>query len=283
MKQKFSLFLDLIKFRLNFLVLVTASIGFYLSPMPFSLERWLHTIFGIALLAFSSSIFNQLMEIREDAKMKRTQNRPLPKQKVSPTNSFLFALFISVFGITHISIKVSPFAAFLGAISLLVYLLFYTPLKKITFLNTFIGAIPGAIPPVIGWVAGGGSWNDPLCIYLFGILFIWQIPHFFAINWLYREDYEKAGYQMWSNQDLDGKRTALGILFFSLLLSLWTLFFFPLSSFIFFLMIFLHCIFLLQAIKFYQKREKEICRKFFLSTLIYLPIVLSILIINEWK
>ena len=267
--------MELTKFRLNLFVLFTISIGFFISSISFSWLLWFHLLLGSSFVAFSSAIFNQLLEMKEDAKMHRTENRPLPREKISSTSSFIFAWILAGFGFAHLSIQISPATALFSLICLGSYLFFYTPLKKITYLNTFAGAIPGAIPIVIGWVAGGGDWLDKTNIYLFGLMFFWQIPHFFAINWLYREDYEKAGYKMWSNQDESGKKTAEASLFFSILLCLWSnLLFIDKGKFFLLLINLMNFYFLFSAFRFQQEPQKEKCRHLFLLTLLYLPATL---------
>ncbi|NWK55338.1 protoheme IX farnesyltransferase [Verrucomicrobiaceae bacterium N1E253] len=221
----------LTKLNLNTFVLITTLFGYLLGSRWFYgvwlHDGWLlaHTLIGTGCTAFGSAAFNQLMEIEEDARMERTADRPLPSRRMIPVNAFGIGWGLSAFGIIHLAIKVNAAAAYLAAIALGVYVFIYTPLKRRSSINTLIGAIPGAIPPMIGWAAIApshpihpGSWMDGQSWYLFAFLFLWQMPHFVAISWLCREEYEDAGYAMWSNGDASGKKTAIIATGFTLLL-----------------------------------------------------------------
>ena len=210
----------LTKVNLNTFVVITTLFGYLLGAKYFHgvwlYDGWLlfHTLIGTACTAFGSAAFNQLMEIEEDARMKRTADRPLPARRMIPVNAFGIGWALSAFGIIHLALKVSPASAYLAAIALGVYVFLYTPLKRRSSTNTLLGGVPGAIPPMIGWAAvaqaGGaaGSWADGQSWYLFALLFLWQMPHFVAISWLVREQYEEAGYVMWTNGDVSGKKAA---------------------------------------------------------------------------
>ena len=214
---------QLVKLRLTMLVLLTAMVGFYAgSPGRLNFLLLCHTLLGTALLASGASALNQWIERDLDALMKRTQDRPLPSGRLQPRTVLVFGLVCSVLGIGYLGTVVNPLSGLLGAATLVLYVAVYTPLKRLTSLNTVIGAIPGAIPPVMGWAAAsgdisGGGWA------LFAIQFFWQIPHFLAISWLYREDYARAGFKMLAVTDTEGGRTghqavshALGLLAVSL-------------------------------------------------------------------
>jgi heme o synthase len=198
----------LMKVRLNFFVLVTAFFGFILASRGGQPDwmRLVHTILGAAAAAFGSAAFNQLMEVDLDARMKRTADRPLPSRRMDPLVAFGIGWVLSAIGIIHLAVKVGNLAAYLTAATIAIYVFVYTPLKRVSSANTLVGAIPGAIPPVIGWVGGGGElgWEAG---FLFGLLFFWQLPHFIAINWMCREEYESVGYKMWSNGDLTGRKS----------------------------------------------------------------------------
>jgi len=212
----------LTKIRLNTFVLMTTLFGFALGSLSvhgvliFDGWRLFHALFGTALAAFGSAAFNQLMEIEQDRLMKRTANRPLPSKRMDVTTAFTLGWAMSAFGVIHLAAKVNAESAYLAAATIATYVFIYTPMKRKSSANTLVGAIPGAIPPVIGWAAAGGNWYDGAAWYLFALLFLWQLPHFVAINWLCREEYESAGYIMWSNGDVSGKRTAKLALLFSL-------------------------------------------------------------------
>ena len=196
----------LMKVRLNTFVLITTFFGFVLGSLRVAggwkalvtgFDGWLlvHTLFGTAAAAFGSAAFNQLMEIDLDARMRRTAGRPLPARRMDPMLAFGVGWVLSAVGIIHLAVKAGDLAAYLTAGTLALYVFIYTPLKRFSSLNTLVGAVPGAVPPVIGWVAAGGrlTWE---ALFLFGLLFLWQLPHFLAINWICREEYELAGYKI---------------------------------------------------------------------------------------
>lgn len=282
----------LIKLRLNTFVLITAFFGFLIATLSTSAgwgwERvWLlvNTLLGTAAAAFGSSIFNQLMEIKEDARMHRTANRPLPAQRVLPVPAFVLGWLLSAFGIVHLSALVNQVAAVLVAITIATYVFAYTPLKRRSSTNTLVGAIPGALPPLIGWVAGGGAISDPRGWFLFGLLFLWQLPHFVSINWLCREQYEEAGFVMWSDGDQSGRRSGylaaafsvgLGGLGVVAALAGYTGWVFGVVGTTAGLLL------AWLGVRFAQSGERPAFRRFFLLTLLYLPVVLTVLAI-DWK
>lgn len=206
----------LTKVRLNTFVLITACFGFLLASrgVDFELMRLVHMLFGTALAAFGSAAFNQLMEVDLDARMRRTADRPLPSRRMDPVFAFAVGWVLSAAGIIHLAVKTGPVPAILAATTVGVYVFIYTPMKRVSSLNTLVGAIPGAIPPVIGWTAVAARGIDDRAAFLFALLFLWQLPHFVAISWLCRAEYEDAGYRMWSNGDVSGRRSGLlGALF----------------------------------------------------------------------
>jgi protoheme IX farnesyltransferase len=277
----------LMKVRLNFFVLVTTFFGYLLARkgMPMEWGTLFHTLIGTAAAAFGSAAFNQLMEIDPDRLMKRTADRPLPARRMNPITAFGLGWILSAIGIIHLAVMVGPGAAYLTAATVAIYVFVYTPLKRISSVNTLIGAIPGAIPPMIGWVGGGGGMFDPESWFLFGILFFWQLPHFVAINWLCRQDYEDAGYKMWSNGDITGKRSGLLCVFFSMVLAVFSVLpaiwgfanvLWLIGGPTFALAI------LALAVRFIRDGERTSCRQLFFATLIYLPAALALLLI-AWK
>ena len=189
-------FLDLTKPRLNLLVLLTTLAGYYLgSTDGLRLLPVLWMLLGTGLVASGAAALNQWMERELDSRMRRTRDRPLPSGRLQPGEAAMFGVVLTVGGLAVLGIAVNLLTAGLGALTTLTYLALYTPLKTITPFNTLAGAAPGAIPPVIGWAAARGR-LDLEAIVLFGILFLWQMPHFLAIAWLYRDDYENAGFRM---------------------------------------------------------------------------------------
>ena len=281
---------SLIKLRLNTFVLITTFFGYILgwksAESEWSMETFwplLHTLIGTASAAFGSAVFNQVIEIESDAKMARTSNRPLPSKRILPSNAFALGWGLCAFGIIHLGVKISFDAALLAAITIATYVLIYTPLKRKTSLNTLIGAIPGAIPPMMGWVGAGHDLTSPAPWFLFSLLFFWQLPHFVAINWLCREEYEEAQYSMWSNGDKSGSKSAKIYILFSLFMVALpftcpplklTGYIFPPVGII--LGIFL----MLPALKFLKTKERVDMRKAFFSTLLYLPLALTALAID---
>jgi protoheme IX farnesyltransferase len=177
----------------------------------------LHTLLGTALVAGGTNALNQLRERDIDARMERTRRRPLPSGRVSPRAAGWFAGGISIVGVAYLAVAVNLLTAALAALTLVSYVFLYTPLKRRTTLNTLIGAVPGALPIVGGWTAAGGS-LDAAVGALFWILFLWQLPHFLALAWIYREDYRRGGLAMLSVLDPDGRRTGHMVLLYALAL-----------------------------------------------------------------
>ncbi|BCX49176.1 protoheme IX farnesyltransferase [Haloferula helveola] len=211
----------LMKVRLNVFVLLTTFFGFLLASKGAGLDLVLlaHTLVGTALAAFGSSAFNQLMEVDLDARMKRTADRPLPSRRMDPVFAFGLGWMLSAAGIIHLAVKVGTMPSVLAAVTVGIYVFVYTPMKRWSSANTLVGAIPGAIPPMIGWTAVPDHGLDGGAAFLFALLFLWQLPHFVAISWLCREEYEEAGYRMWSNGDVSGRRCGLLSAVFSLFLA----------------------------------------------------------------
>ena len=201
-------FLELTKPRIVSLVLVTIATGYVMaSPagVP-ALVPLLHTLFGAALVAGGTNALNQVLERDVDALMRRTARRPLPSGRLSVGAATAFAWLIGVGGIAYLAMLVNAMTALLSAATLVSYVFLYTPLKRRTPLATLVGAVPGALPIVGGWSAAGASLGVEALV-LFWILFLWQLPHFLALSWLYREDYARAGLRMPSVGDPDGSLT----------------------------------------------------------------------------
>jgi len=206
-----TLFRDLVELtkpRITLMVVLTAGIGLLLaSGGEASYVLVIHTLVGTGLLAGGSSALNQVLERDLDALMQRTADRPLPAGRMHPDAALLFGVALSIIGLLELTLFVNLLTALLGTLALASYVFLYTPLKRVSSLATVIGAIPGAIPPLMGWTAvtneiGLGAWV------LFGILFLWQLPHFLAIAWMCREDYARAGLPMLPVVDPDGRSTA---------------------------------------------------------------------------
>ena len=198
-RGQFAIWSELVKLRLTTMVIITTAMGFYLaSTSAFDWMMLLHALFGTGLLACGAAALNQYLEKEFDAKMPRTANRPIPAGHIRPERALLAGGALAVIGLVYLAVQVNPITSVIGAVTLVSYIAVYTPLKRVTSLNTIVGAIPGALPPLMGWTAAGGreaviapeGWS------LVAILFFWQLPHFLAIAWIYRNDYEKAGFKM---------------------------------------------------------------------------------------
>jgi protoheme IX farnesyltransferase len=198
---------ELFKLRLTTLVLLTTLVGFYLGsrgPISYVLMAW--TLLGTALLASGASALNQLLEREHDAKMQRTEDRPLPSGRLTAEIVLIIGGCCAAGGLICLALAVNPLTALLGAATLASYLFIYTPLKRVTTLNTAVGAVPGALPPLMGWTAARGH-ITPEGWSLFAILCFWQLPHFLAIAWMYRDEYARAGFVMLPSIDPTGERT----------------------------------------------------------------------------
>jgi len=214
----------LTKPEVNLLILMTTSAGYYLgSEGEFKIGRLVSTLIGTLLVASGTATLNQFMERRYDAQMRRTANRPLVSGRLSAREAFWFGILLSVAGGLYLALAVNTLAALLAVSTLLSYLLVYTPLKRKTPLCTALGAIPGAMPTLIGW-AGASAGIGRQAWLLFAILFLWQFPHFLAIALMYRDDYSRAGFRMLPSFDFEGKFTKAEILVFTVVLVLATMF-----------------------------------------------------------
>lgn len=200
------------------MVLVTTAAGYYLAlDGSWGLALAAHTLTGTGFLAAGTAALNQFMERRQDGLMRRTRLRPLPAGRLAPWEARVFGMFLVALGTLHLLVMVNPLTALLGWLTSAVYLLVYTPLKTRTAACTLVGAVPGAVPPMMGWTAVRNELG-PEPLILFGILFAWQFPHFLAIARLYREDYQEAGFRMLPRHDTRGQVSGLLILVFAALL-----------------------------------------------------------------
>jgi protoheme IX farnesyltransferase len=212
---------ELIKLRVTTLIVMTAWTGYYFAAYKSGTTSlsWtlFHALFGIALVSAGTAAFNEVIERDGDARMRRTANRPLPSKRMSLAHATIAASTMILGGTAYLWLTTNALAALLTLATSVVYLAVYTPLKRVSPICTFIGAFPGAMPPVLGWVAFRGR-IDWEAILLFTILFLWQFPHFYSIAWLYREDYERASIRMLPVVYSDGKATAREIMVYSLAL-----------------------------------------------------------------
>ena len=272
---------ELVKARLSFLVLLTTLVGFLMGWQgPMSYLILAATLVGTALCAGGASALNQWWERDFDARMKRTQQRPLPARRMHPSDALLFGLLLSASGLAVLFLFTNIRAAFLAFITIAIYLLVYTPMKRISSLNTLVGAIPGALPPLIGWVAAVGHYTLEGGL-LFAILWFWQMPHFLAIAWMYREDYARAGFVMLSNDDPEGFVTARQALLYSgclVIASLTPALFFYVHPWYFFGALALGTAFCGTAVRFLLRRDRVSARTLFLASILYLPLLLGLLV-----
>jgi protoheme IX farnesyltransferase len=228
---------------------------------------------------------NQWIEREHDAKMRRTATRPLPSGRMQPATVAIVGGICSIAGLIYLAVLVNPLTSVLGAVTSISYLFIYTPLKRVTWLNTLVGAIPGALPPLMGWTAArnelsGEGWA------LFAILAFWQIPHFMAIAWLYKEEYAKAGFVMLPNIDPDGSRTAQQSVSNTLALLLASLcpFAFGLNGKIYLVVaLVLGAGYFWCAVRFARQLTMRRARQLFLASIIYLPLLIAALVGNKLK
>lgn len=209
-------FVELTKPRIAVLVLFTVAVGALLAQAtPLDLMQMVHAVVGAGLVAAGASALNQWLERRTDARMRRTENRPLPAGRLTSIETLAFGLTLATVGLGYMfAVMKHPLAGALTAVTFVSYVFLYTPLKRTTTLNTLIGAVPGALPPVIGWTAMTGT-IDTGALVLFLIVFFWQVPHFLAIAWMYREDYARAGLKMLPTIDAEGTATARQMLLYA--------------------------------------------------------------------
>lgn len=268
--------LELTKPRICILALLMAAFGYILGQKgTFVVSHFVFSLLGTALVGAGSCIFNQYAEIDVDAKMWRTMNRPLPAGRLSPSVALKLGIFLSVLGTILLLFTVNAVTSILGAVTLLLYLGVYTPAKKVSPLSTLIGAVPGAMPPLMGWTAANGNFSSEGFL-LFAILFLWQIPHFLAIGWLYREDYGRGELPILSVVDEAGVATSkqsvlylLALMPLTLVPTLWGM-----AGVNYFVgAIILNLIYLGSGLFLAVQRTKAWARTVFLVSLIYLPLL----------
>ena len=275
---------ELVKARLTLLVLLTTAVGFYLgADGPVNFAALLHTVFGTAAAAAGAAALNQWWEHQLDALMQRTRSRPVPAGRMRPMEALIIGAALSIFGVAYLAFVCNALSAALAAITIIIYVFAYTPLKRVSTFNTALGAVPGALPPMIGWASARGTLNAGAWM-LFAILFFWQLPHFFAIAWMYRDDYARAGFQMISTDDRTGERSASQSVFFCMILFVIA----GLPAFlgiatVFYLLaeLILGGIFLAAAMRFLKTRTPSDARRLFITSIIYLPLLLGALVLSK--
>ncbi len=287
MRNRFSAVGDywtLTKPEVNFLVVVSTLVGFYLgSPGRLDWLLLVHTLLGTLLVASGTATLNQFMEREADSRMRRTAMRPLPAGRLSPSKAFWFGMMLSAAGGIYLWRLVNGLASALAVFTLATYLLVYTPLKRKTPLCTLVGAFPGAVPPLIGWAAARGGLNGEAWV-LSGILFLWQFPHFLAIAWMYREDYARAGLLMLPPDDREGRSTTLRILVYSsalLPVSLAPVMMGQVGLIYFFGAIILGLGLLGCGGRLAVTRSKALARRVVLASVVYLPLVFALMMFDK--
>jgi protoheme IX farnesyltransferase len=282
--DKLRAFVDLTKPRITFLVVLTTVAGFCLgSPSGIDWLQMVNLLVGVAVLSSGIATINQWMERDLDALMLRTRMRPLPTGKLNANQALIFGMALIILSNIYLAILINPLTALLGVVTAPSYLLIYTPLKTRSTLSTFWGAFPGAMPPLVGWVAARGELTVEGWI-LFAILFLWQFPHFLAIAWMYREDYAKAGIKMLPVVEPAGKVTAQQIVTYTLLLLPVSLL--PtlanISGRIYFAgAIVLGLGFLYVSLRTARQKSKWQARQLLLASVVYLPILFGLMVLNR--
>ena len=276
--------MTLIKARLSLLVIVTTFVGFCMgSRGPLEWLPLLSATLGTALAAAAAAVLNQYMESHVDRLMERTRYRPLPAGRVKPATALVLGIALALVGIAWLWFTANAISAYLAAATVAIYLFFYTPLKRKTSFCVTVGAVSGAIPPVIGWTAARGS-LDPAAWILFGLLFTWQMPHFLAIAWMYRDEYAQAGFVMLKRDDVSGCATAMQSLLFTLGLTGVTLapYFTGMNSGIYFAgALVLDGAMLFFAVRFLILRNRPSARALFFTSIFYLPLILGLMVFTK--
>jgi protoheme IX farnesyltransferase len=281
-----AIYASLTKARLSAMVLLTTLVGFVLATPTIDWTRLAWTILGTGLAACAANVLNQLWEIRRDARMHRTLGRPLPAGHISARHAFIAGVVLAYAGVAVLALLVNLTAAAIAFVNILAYVFVYTPLKTRTTLNTLVGAICGALPPIIGWVAAGGSLSQltPGGWALALVLFVWQIPHFLALAWMYRRDYRRGGYQMLPVIDTSGGMTGRVIVLSTLLLV-------PvglvavlagLAGWIYAVgSVVLGLLMIVPGIMLCMQRSDVRARRLFLASLVYLPVLLGLMVVDR--
>lgn len=271
----------LVKARLTLLVLITTFVGFCMaSGNSLDLMRLFFTLLGTALVAGASQALNQVIEMEVDRLMERTSDRPLPAGRIKRVHALMLAVVMASAGIAVLATTVNVASACMAAATLAIYLGLYTPLKRYTPFCITVGAVAGAIPPALGWVAARPSMDAGAWI-LFAILFFWQMPHFLAIAWMYRDEYAGAGFVMLRPRDTGGGATAAESFLFTLALIAAALapYFLKMATPVYFAgAIGLNAVMLIAAVRFLMHRSRDNSRRLFFASILYLPVLLALLV-----
>lgn len=283
-RERISAYLELTKPRIAFMLVLTSAAGFYMgSAGGFDFVLFANSVIGITVLAFGVATLNQYLERRTDALMERTARRPLPTNKISPREALVFGLAQCLVAELYLLFLVNLLTALLGLVVIVGYVLLYTPLKTRTSASTAIGAIPGAMPPLMGWTSAAdsitlGAWT------LFALLFLWQFPHFLAIAWMYKEQYAQAGILMLPVVEKEGRLTARQIVVFTLMLLPISLTPYVLGmAGVFYLVgaAVLGVWFLWASIAAARAKSVEKARRLLLVSVLYLPLLFALMVLNR--
>ena len=277
-------FITLTKPRLNFLVLLTTAAAYSLGAGPdATLIDLMHTLLGTFLVAGGAAALNQVWERQTDRLMRRTQMRPMADMRLSVTQGTVFGLLLTIAGAAELAFFVNPLSAIVALLTTASYVLFYTPLKLRTSLSTLAGAVPGALPAVIGWAAATNTLSVEAWV-LFGIVFLWQMPHFLAIAWMYRDEYARAGMPLLPVIEPDGRSTGRQVVLYAMVLV-------PISMLpaavglatVNYVVgaLTLGAILLLMSVEFSVKRDLATARRLFFGSIVYLPILWALLVFDH--
>ena len=281
----FRSYLELTKPRITCFILMSTGVGFLCAVHSGGAWNWLsllHTLLGTGLMASGTAALNQWYERAADSQMARTRNRPIPSGRITPAHAFEFAAGLSIAGFIELWWGANLLTGLLGLFTLLSYLFLYTPLKQRSPHSTTVGAIPGAMPPLIGYAAASGRLTWEAWI-LYAILFLWQFPHFYAIAWMYRDDYARAGIRMLPVVEPSGESTARRIVLFSLVLipiSLLPKFFAMAGNFYLFGALALGCYFAWAGWRAAAGRTLAQARQVLLASIVYLPLLYGLLVLD---
>ncbi|MDA0348495.1 MAG: heme o synthase [Verrucomicrobia bacterium] len=284
-KTRLADYIELTKPRLSLMSIITALLGYFAAGPEKNLPVFFALTIGTSLAAAGAAILNQWYERKPDSLMERTSQRPLPRGVILPATAFILGTILSIAGIAILFVWTHVITAWLGLATVLIYIVIYTPLKRVTPLSTEIGALPGAIPPLMGWVAAEGNVTT-LGWVLFGILLTWQMPHFMAISWMYREDYQRGGFRMLVLANNGAVKISYSALIYTILLiaitmvpvalsitgPIYAIGATALSAFIGF-----------RAWQFFKANDKDQpARNLFFSSIIHLPLLFAVLVVDRW-
>ena len=276
-------YIELTKPRITWLIVMSTAVGYYFGHTgPWSIWAVLHTLIGTGLIASGTAALNQWYEREADRHMRRTQMRPLPSGRLTPNKALWFGVALAVAGGLELGLGVNWLSSALGILTLMMYLFLYTPLKQKTWWSTTVGAFPGAMPPLIGYAAAANKLTAEAWV-LGAILFLWQFPHFYAIAWMYREDYSRAGIQMLPVVEPDGESTARQILLYSValipisLLPKWL----GMTGSVYMIgALALGLLFLYSGIRVSMDRTRARARNVLLASVVYLPVLYMLMVLD---